>query len=270
MKTITGSTGTTISYAVAGIGPPLVLVHGGFSDHETNWTFVAPLFRKTFTVYAIARRGRGETDATSGHRLEAEARDVADLLRVIGEPAHLLGHSYGAHCALLAAHEQPDLVRSLVLYEPAWPEALRPDALAALETLAAADAWDQFAYAFFANLLHVPTDELDALRASQLWAPIVRDARASLGDLRAMRAYRFDPRRFADLGVPVLLQIGSESPRDLYVTDALAGVLPHVQIQTLAGQAHEGMTTAPALYGRLTMQFLQEGMPSEMAAVSHW
>ena len=42
MRTITGSTGATVSYSVAGSGPPLVLVHGGFSDHETNWSFVAP------------------------------------------------------------------------------------------------------------------------------------------------------------------------------------------------------------------------------------
>jgi pimeloyl-ACP methyl ester carboxylesterase len=55
---------------------------------------------------------------------------------------------------------------------------------------------------------------------------------------------------------PALLQIGSESPGDLYTTDALAAVLPRVQIGTLAGQAHEGMTSAPELYARATMRFL--------------
>src|SRR5688572_1795274 len=256
MKAIKGSTGVTVSYSVAGSGPPLVLVHGGFSDHETNWTFVAPLLRQRFTVYAIARRGRGTTDATEGHTLGDEAQDVADLVRSIGTPVYLLGHSYGAHCALLAAAQHPFSVRKLVLYEPAWPDAVRPDALAALETLAAADAWDQFAFAFFANVLHVPVDELDALRASALWLPIIADARASLADLRAIRAHQFDPLQFARLDVPVLLQIGSESPRDLYVTDALAAVLPNAQIDTLSGQAHEGMTTAPHLYAQATTQFL--------------
>jgi hypothetical protein len=110
------------------------------------------------------------------------------------------------------------------LYEPAWPGIFRPDALAALETLGAASAWNQFAVAFFANLLRVPAGELDAIRASELWPPIVADARPSLGDLRAVSAHRFDPRDFARLDIPVLLQIGSESPRDLYVTDALAAV----------------------------------------------
>jgi hypothetical protein len=52
-----------------------VLVHGSFSDHHTNWEFVRPLFERQFTVYAIARRGRGETDATQGHSLD-ECRSI--------------------------------------------------------------------------------------------------------------------------------------------------------------------------------------------------
>ena len=256
MNTITATTGTTVSYSVDGSGPPLVLVHGGFSDHETNWTFVAPLFQQRFTVYAIARRGRGATDASDHHTVEDEARDVVEVIRTIGAPVHLLGHSYGAHCALLAAAQLSDRVEKLVLYEALWPDLLKPDALAALETLAAAGAWDQFAFAFFANTLHVPTDELDAVRASELWLPIVADAPATLRDLRALCAYRFDARQFAKLEIPVMLQIGSESPRDLYVTDALAAVLPDVRVDTLAGQAHEGMTTAPRLYAQATMRFL--------------
>ena len=90
MKTITASSGTTISYSVAGSGPPLVLVHGGFSDHETNWAFVAPFLQRQFTVYAVARRGRGATEATDHHTLEDEAQDVADLVRSIGAPVYLL------------------------------------------------------------------------------------------------------------------------------------------------------------------------------------
>jgi pimeloyl-ACP methyl ester carboxylesterase len=266
MQTIIGSTGTTVSYSVEGSGPPLVLVHGSFSDHETNWTFVAPLFRERFTVHAIARRGRGATDATADHSLEEEARDVADVVRAIGAPVFLLGHSYGAHCALVAAAELPERVTKLVLYEPIWPNAVPPDALAALDTLAAAGAWDQFAYAFFANTLRVPAAELDAVRASELWVPTVADARASSGDLRAICAYRFDARRFANLDVPVMLQIGSESPRDLYVTDALAAVLPDVRIETLEGQAHEGMTTAPELYAKATMRFLLAGAADAVEA----
>jgi hypothetical protein len=73
---------------------------------------------------------------------------------------------------------------------------------------------------------------VDALRASELWAPIVGDAEASLGDLRAISRYDFSAERFRGLRVPVLLQTGSESPRELYVTDALAAALPDARIGT--------------------------------------
>jgi pimeloyl-ACP methyl ester carboxylesterase len=246
-----------VSYTVEGSGSPLLLIHGAFSDHESNWSSIAPALRQHALVYAIARRGRGTTEATRVHTLEDEAQDVLAVMRAIGEPVAMIGHSYGAHCALLAAAEAPHLVTRLVLYEAPWPHLLG-NAFAALQALAAAGAWDQLAYAFFANVLQVPGTDLDALRASDDWASIVADARASLEDLRALRAYEFDANRFRDLHVPVLLQVGSESPRTFYVTDALAAVLPDVRVETLDGQAHEAMTTAPAQYAASILRFLQE------------
>ena len=78
--------GITVSFSKYGSGPPLVLVHGGFSDDVTNWEFVKPILEKQFTVWAIARRGRGETDATAGHSLEEEAQDVVALVESIEQP----------------------------------------------------------------------------------------------------------------------------------------------------------------------------------------
>jgi len=261
MQRIPSLAGVTVSYDRYGSGPPLVLVHGAFSDHRTNWEFVKPLLETRFTVYAIARRGRGETDTTEGHRLEDEGRDVVAVIQSVGEPVFLLGHSYGAHTALAAATMAPARVSKLVLYEPAWPHAVAKDALARLEGLARAGDWDGLALTFFRDTLSVPAGELDALRATALWPPIVADARASLGDLRALVRYDFRAERFRDLRLPVLLQIGTESPRDLYVTDALAAVLPDVRIEELPGQAHEGMTTAPEMYARAVTRFLLSPAP---------
>ena len=256
MQRILSPAGVTISYERYGSGPPLVLVHGGFSDHQTNWEFVGPFFERQFTVYAIARRGRGETSATEGHSVEDEGRDVLTVIRSIGERVFMLGHSYGAQVALAAAAEVQERVRALVLYEPPWPRALGPEALARLEELGRDGNWDGFAAAFFRDVLAVPIRDLDALRASALWAPIVADARASLGDLRALGRYDFRAECFSALRLPVVLQIGTQSPRDLYVTDALAAVLPEVSIQELPGQAHEGMTTAPAMYAEAVSRAL--------------
>jgi pimeloyl-ACP methyl ester carboxylesterase len=241
---------------VYGNGPPLVLVPGAFSDHRSNWAYVRPLLEPHFTVFAVARRGRGRTDATSGHSLEDECGDVAELLRRIGAPAALLGHSYGALVALGAALQVPDLVRRLVLYEAPWPHLLDDTALAPLEALAQAGDWDGFSQTFFADILAVPRDVLDELRASPDWAAIVADAPASFGDLRALASQRFDPERFAALTMPVLLQTGTESPPDFYVTDALAAVLADSTIGPLEGQAHEGMTTAPEQYADAVRRFV--------------
>lgn len=256
MQRLVSPRGVTVSYDLYGGGPPLVLVHGAFSDHHTNWEFVKPLLEPHFTVHAVARRGRGQTDATRDHRLEDESHDVAALLESLEEPVFLLGHSYGAQVALGAARQVPEQVQKLVLYEPPWPNLLNEEVLAPLEALAERGDWDGFAVAFFRDLLSVLDEDLDVLRGSELWPPIVADAPASLGDLRALARYRFEPERFGHVSCPVLLQIGSDSPRDLYVTDALAAVLPDCRVEVLDGQAHEGMTTAPELYTAAVVRFL--------------
>src|SRR5688572_18585695 len=156
MQRVQSAAGATVSYEKYGSGPPLVLVHGAFSDHNTNWEFVKPLLERRFTVYAIARRGRGETDETVGHSLGDESRDVMAVIQSVDEPVFLLGHSYGAHAALAAARMAPDRVRKVVLYEPAWPNILDNALFARLEELARAGDWEGFARMFFHEGLFVP------------------------------------------------------------------------------------------------------------------
>lgn len=256
MRRISSSTGATVSFERYGSGPPLVLVHGSFSDHHTNWECVKPQLAKRFAVHAVARRGRGETDASESHTLEDESMDVVALIRSIGEPVFLLGHSYGAQVALAVASTIPEHVRKLVLYEAPWPHIVSTQTWAQLEKLAESGDWEQFAVTFFRDALFVPVKELDGLRTTELWSPIVADARASLHDLRALNRYDFRPERFRELRIPVILQIGTESLRELYITDALATVLPDVRVGELPGQAHEGMTTAPDVYAKAVSRFL--------------
>lgn len=256
MLHLTSRNGTTISYDKYSSGPPLVLVHGAFSDHITNWEFVKSLFETQFTVYAIARRGRGETEATEGHSLEDESLDVVTLIQSIDEPVFLLGHSYGALTALAATVQVPDRVRKLVLYEAPYPHIVSKDVLTQLEVLAQQEQWEDFAVTFFRDTLFVPMEVLDEARGTTLWSPIVSDAKASLSDLRAVSRYTFNVDRFRELQVPVLLQIGTESPRHLYVTDEIAAVLPNVRIEELLDQAHEGMITAPRMYAEAVFRFL--------------
>ena len=64
---------------------------------------------------------------------------------------------------------------------------------ARLEQFADAGAWDDFAFTFFRDTLSVPVAELDAVRASDLWAPIRADAglrAATSGPSRTTRSSR--------------------------------------------------------------------------------
>jgi pimeloyl-ACP methyl ester carboxylesterase len=255
MECLTTPHGTTISSISYGSGPPLVLVHGSFSDHETNWQEVAPLLADRFTVTAVARRGRGATSVTAGHGVANEAADIAAVLQHIGEPVFLLGHSYGALCALEAAALAPTTVRKLVLYESPDPGSLPPDALTHLQAFAARQDWNGLVEAFMRDVLQVSPDEIEVIRASPFWDVWTADAEASLHDLQAGAGYRFDADRFRSLEMPVQLLIGTESPREIYVTDALAAALPDVRIHELDGQAHEGMTTAPAQFTEAVVRF---------------
>ncbi len=255
-STLVTPTGIQVGYETWGVGPPLMLIHGAFSDQRTNWRHVKPLLAPHVTGIAMSRRGRGQTDKTIGHDLADEIADAVALIRHIGHPLDMLGHSYGALVALGAAREVPQLVRKLVLYEAPWPHIFSANKIAPLVRLGEAGDWQCLAMTFFADILGVPQAELHAAQGTGEWAGVIADTPASLADLHALSRHRIDPHAYRVLGMPVLLQTGSESPPELYVTDALASVLPAATVGVLPGQAHDGMSTAPAQYAASLLDFL--------------
>lgn len=249
--------GVRIAYDRFGTGPALVLVHGSFCDHRTNWQFVAPELARHFTLYAIARRGRGGTEVTEWHSVEDEAGDVAALIEAIDDRVYLLGHSYGAQVALAAASLARERITKLVLYEPPVTDIVTQDCNAALDDRAAVEDWEGYTVTFMRRVVSLSESELAAMRASPLWPEFVSEARATCRDISALLAYDFDLARFARLPMPVMLQIGTESRRESWVTDPLAAVLPDVRIAELPGQGHDAMFTAPDLYARQVIDLLR-------------
>ena len=255
MQRIKTPDGTTISFDKYGSGPPLVLVHGGFSDHITNWQECKALLAERFTIYAIARRGRGDSSATEGHSVADEASDVVAVLRQIAEPTFLLGHSYGAVCSLNATRQYPVGVGKLVLYEPPRPDTLTPEQISLLLTFAAREDWDGMVEAFM-GMQQVPPEEIKEIKKTPFWDVWIADAKATLNDLRALTRWAFRSGDYASLTMPVQLLIGSDSPRELYATDDLAAVLSDVRITTLEGTAHEGNTMVPEQFVEKVSEFL--------------
>jgi pimeloyl-ACP methyl ester carboxylesterase len=258
MDRVKSADDTIVSYDKYGAGPPLVLVHGAFSDHITNWQECKSLLAERFTVHAIARRGRGETSATQGHSVQDEIADVVAVLRHIGEPVFLLGHSYGAVCALGAAAGYREGVRKLVLYEPPKTDTLSQEDVRRIKEFAETEDWHGMVEFFMKDVLQVPPEEVAEIKTTPFWDVWIVDAKASMNDMRALVNYTFDPERYRSLTMPVQLLVGSESPHDLYVTDTLAAVLPNTEITTLEGTAHEGMTMVPDQFVEKISRFLLE------------
>jgi pimeloyl-ACP methyl ester carboxylesterase len=98
-----------------GEGVPAVLVHGSISAGEECWPAQRALAGEGFRLVVPDRRGYGGSPGADGEDFARDAEDVAELL---GDGAHLVGHSYGGVASLLAAAARPDAVLSLAVIEP--------------------------------------------------------------------------------------------------------------------------------------------------------
>lgn len=97
-----------------GAGEPVVLVHGSFGRGEETWAQQRPLAER-HRLLLLDRRGFGGSPPAEREDFEV---DAADIGKVLGDGAHLVGHSYGGLGCLLAAARRPDAVWSLTLIEP--------------------------------------------------------------------------------------------------------------------------------------------------------
>ncbi len=269
MEPVLAADGTRLAYRRTGTGPPLVLVHGTADDH-TLWAPLLPALEARFTVYALDRRGRGASGPTDAatYAIEREFEDVAAVVDAIGQPVHLLGHSYGALCALEAALRTTGVDR-LVLYEPPIPippgsPITPPGTLATMGALLAASDREGVLLTFAREIARLPEEAIAAFRAMPEWQASVATAHTILDEVRAVEVYVFDPARFRGLTTPTLLLLGSESPPFLRAaTEAVAAALPHSRLAELSGQGHRAMETDPDGLLREVVRFLD----GERAAV---
>jgi pimeloyl-ACP methyl ester carboxylesterase len=118
--------------AVWGGGERVVCVHGSLSWGTFAFRAQRPL-AGSHSLVLPDRRGYGGSAATGRPDFSVDAGDVAALL---GDGAHLVGHSYGAVVALMVAARRPEAVRTLTAVEPAALSVARGDA--AVEELIAA------------------------------------------------------------------------------------------------------------------------------------
>ena len=240
-------------YEETGAGEPLVLVHGGFSDHGNFRAVVAGL-AETFRVVTYDRRGHSLSERPDplGSRRDQED-DLAALIETLEiGPAHIVGTSFGSAIALGLAGRRPDLVRALTAHEPALP-ALSPQGpavsaaiRAALARVARGDA-EGGTQQFLEDVALGPGAWArfpEPIKATMVRnAPAVREEQAdpAWGDL--------DRDALSNLRTPVLLTQGGQSPPWFAdVVAELAGLIPGARIHRYSDAGHSPHITHPDEY----------------------
>lgn len=258
---VNSSDGTPIAYWRSGEGPPLVLVHGTAADHN-RWAPVLPAFEQRFTVCAVDRRGRGGSSDSDDYSVEREFEDLAVVVDSLEEPVSLLGHSYGALCALEAALLTRN-IQKLVLYDPGievpGEEIYLREVIERLEALLRAGDRDGVVATTMREVAGLPPETVEYMRSQPAWQARVAAAHTIPRELRAVKAYGFDPERLGDLKVPTLVLSGGESPAALRKAgEAVDRALPDSRIVVMPGQGHAAMDTATELFTTEVLRFVED------------
>jgi len=108
--------GAEINVAIAGNGPPLLLLHGNPLTH-VSWHKIAPALAKSFTVVAPDLRGYGDSSKPEGgddhaaYTFRAMAEDNVAVMKALGfDTFPVAGHDRGARVAFRMALDSPDVV----------------------------------------------------------------------------------------------------------------------------------------------------------------
>lgn len=250
--------GTQISVRMSGSGPPLLLVHGTTADH-TRWDGVSPRLEEHFTVYAMDRRGRGDSTDVGEYDILREADDVAAVIDSIDEPVCVLGHSYGAVCSLEASLLTPNL-RRMVLYEPPIPTGVPmypPGLPDRMQSLIDDGELESALEMFFREVVQMPDHELVQYRQLPVWKRRIELAPTIPREMAIDRSYRFEAAKFSDLRVPTLLLLGGDSPPLFQnAVDTVEAALPEASVALLPGEQHIAMDTNPDLFTSEVLSFL--------------
>jgi pimeloyl-ACP methyl ester carboxylesterase len=228
----------------------VVLVHGTMDRGST--------FRKIggklggWSVLTYDRRGWGDSRplAHEGLTLDDHVADLVRILRTLHKPV-VAGHSYGGLVAVCAAARYPDLVGSVLAYEPPlrwlpwWPADEEWQRLVS-EKLADGPA------AVAAALIVAVTGRKAMARGAD--DALAADGAAVITEMTdpGVDVPSFEP---TAIEVPLLVAAGGKSlAHHREVSVRLADLVPHGTFAEVPGARHIGHVTHPAQFARLVEQ----------------
>jgi len=229
------------------------MVHGSLGVAEV-WLTVANLLAGRFSCYLMDRRGRARSGDAPDYSIEREYQDVAAVLAAAGAKPHLIGHSYGAVCALGAALETP--VDKLILYEPPAGVLFGREVEDYRQAIAAGDP-EKALEIGITKIVGVPQSQFEAMRANPMFPMFKALAPGWVREMQQIEKLGTSLDRYRAIESPVLMLLGSDTSDSLKdSTAALSRVLPNARVSELAGEGHGALRTAPELVAGRVRDFL--------------
>ena len=236
-----------LAYRVSGTGPPVVLIHGDFTNGSLAWTGQIDDLGRDFTLIALDRRGFGSSPREPRpYTIAGDAADVVALATDLGlSKYHLLGHSYGGLVALDVARKVPAAIQSLHVIEPPYIALLpnHPDVRHLIESVRSISTMDrssgaeEFALAFIVAL--AGREAAERTRRRPFWPAIVAEAMRGLdaewpGDYPAVYASTITAN-----GPIATYRGGRSHPGLRAITAELARIVPDAQLIDIDEAGHD-------------------------------
>jgi pimeloyl-ACP methyl ester carboxylesterase len=264
--------GVRLSYVEQGSGEPIVFVPGGVSDLR-SWEPIREDIAKQYRFIAYTQRYYGTSpwsDDGKQFSVATHANDLAKLiLRLNTGPVHLVGYSYGGAVAAATATENPSLIRSLTLYEPALIAVLPAESeggRAAREdrakfdgpAIAAAKAGDsvQAARLFVEGVFQLAPGGFDRLpQTTQI--RILDNARVMPLMLTALQQSVMTCDMLRAFTQPTLLMRGERTqPYYVLINEGVSKCLPRSEQVILPNVNHNGPSRDPRAFTAALVKFL--------------
>lgn len=259
---------TDVEFVERGEGPPVLLLPGSFGT-GSGWKSVADSLPPRYRLVTTSLLGYGATAdrrQTGNATMQQQTAIIDLILERIGQPAHVVAHSFGGLAALAHALQGKRKPASLVLVEA--------NPFGILRT-----AGEHQLYAMFGDMTNVYFAEFEAGQSdaarhvidfyggSGTFASFPAKVRDYVAKTTASNIFdwssgaSFEPSlaAYRALSTPTsIVRGGAGHPAMKRIAEILADAIPDAELETIAGGSHFLPATHPAELARIVDGHIQK------------
>ena len=252
------SNGIALTYDIAGVGEPLLLLHG-LGSRSQDWLLQVPVFAERFQVITADMRGHGRSDKPSGpYSVPMMAADVVGLLDALAIPSvHIVGLSMGGMIAFQLALDYPERVRRLIVVNstPALAPRTLAERLRVAQRLALARLFSPERTGRFLSRRLFPKPDQAPLREMLIAQWAENDPAAYRAAMRALVGWSVID-RVGELRCPTLVISGDRDYLPLDAKRAYTALIPGARLVVIEDSGHATPIDQPDQFNACVLEFL--------------